>query len=74
MVEDANFATGVLRALQEIPPAAQSPPTLTLLAVKASWVGTTVEFLLNSVYWVLWIGTSYLLFFWKKPENQTSDS
>ncbi|MEO6871500.1 MAG: hypothetical protein ABI233_04685 [Chthoniobacterales bacterium] len=73
MVEDANFATGVLRALQQIPLASQSPPTQSVLAVKASWVGTTVTVLLNSVYWVLWIGTSYLLFFWKKPGEQAKD-
>ena len=25
------------------------------------------SFLLNLVYWVLWLGTGYLLFFWRKP-------
>jgi hypothetical protein len=42
-------------------------PTLYYLGVRSSWVGTTATVLLNLVYWVLWLGTGYLLFFWKKP-------
>jgi hypothetical protein len=29
----------------------------------------TSSILLNLVYWVLWLGTGYLLFFWKKPHE-----
>jgi hypothetical protein len=35
--------------------------------VRQSWVGTMSTFLLNLIYWILWLGTAYLLFFWRKP-------
>jgi hypothetical protein len=44
-------------------------PTQYYLGVKASWVGIASSVLLNLVYWVLWLGTGYLLFFWKKPSE-----
>jgi hypothetical protein len=28
--------------------------------------------MLNLVLWVLWLGTGYLLFFWKKPADLAS--
>ena len=69
MLMESNVGTGAIEALSAIPVAAQSRPTAHFLAVRASWVGVTASILLNLVYWVLWLGTSYLLFFWRKPPD-----
>ena len=67
MLLESNVGTGAIEALRAIPAAEQARPTQYFLAVKASRVGITAHILLNLVYWVLWLGTGYLLFFWKKP-------
>jgi len=67
MLLESATAVGTLQALREIPRAAQSLPTQSYLGIRSSWVGTTATVLLNLVYWILWLGTSYLLFFWRKP-------
>lgn len=67
MLVESGILLGALEALRAIPPEAQSAPTQSYLGMRASWVGTTSSLLLNIVYWVLWLGTSYLLFFWKDP-------
>jgi len=59
------------QALRAIPQTAQALPTQQYLGVRASWVGTTAMILLNFVFWVLWLGTSYLLFFWKPGARQS---
>ncbi len=67
MLLESNVGIGAQEALRAIPPAAQSLPTQHYLSVRASWVGVTASLLLNLIYWVLWLGTGYLLFFWRKP-------
>jgi hypothetical protein len=69
MLLESNVGTGAAEALRAIPAAEQSRPTQYYLGVKGSWVGMTSSILLNLVYWVLWLGTGYLLFFWKKPHE-----
>jgi len=70
MLLESGVIMGALRALREIPRAAQSLPTQSCLGMRMSWVGTTATVLLNLVYWVLWLGTGYLLFLWRKPESR----
>ena len=67
MLLESNVGVGALEALRAIPPAAQSLPTQHYLSVRASWVGVTASLLLNLIFCVLWLGTGYLLFFWRKP-------
>jgi hypothetical protein len=67
MLVESGVATGAEKALRALPVSAQSLPTQYYFGVRSSWVGTISTFLLNLVYWVLWLGTGYLLFFWKKP-------
>jgi glucan phosphoethanolaminetransferase (alkaline phosphatase superfamily) len=67
MLLETNVAVGALEALRAIPEAAQSSPTQHYLSVRKSWVGLTSAVLLNLLYWILWAGTGYLLFFWRKP-------
>jgi hypothetical protein len=67
MLLESGMAVGTLQALHAIPHEAQSLPTQSYLGIRSSWVGTTSTILLNSVYWILWLGTGYLLFFWRKP-------
>jgi hypothetical protein len=66
MLLETGVATGAQKALRAIPVSAQSLPTQYYFGVESSWVGVMSTFLLNLVFWVLWIGTGYLLFFWKK--------
>ena len=69
MLMESGVLIGALQALRAIPLEAQELPTQYYLGVRASWVGTTSSILLNLVFWVLWLGTGYLLFFWKKPRQ-----
>ncbi len=67
MVMESNVGVGAVTALQAIPEAARSLPTAHYLGVRGSWVGIASSALLNLVFWILWLGTGYLLFFWRKP-------
>ena len=67
MLLESNVGFGALQALRAIPVTAQAPPTQFYLGVRSSWLGTTSSLLLNLLYWILWLGTGYLLFFWRKP-------
>ena len=73
MVMESGVAFGTQQALRAIPKAAQSLPTQYYLGVRSSWLGATETVLLNLVYWVLWLGTAYLLFFWRKPGESARD-
>jgi hypothetical protein len=68
MLLESNVGVGAYEALRAIPEAAQSFPTRHYLGVRASWVGMGSSFLLNLVFWVLWLGTGYLVFFWRRPD------
>ena len=67
MLLESNVGFGALQALQASPVTAQAAPTQFYLGVRSSWLGTTSSLLLNLLYWILWLGTGYLLFFWRKP-------
>jgi hypothetical protein len=69
MLLESSVILGALEALRAIPAAEQAPPTQNYLSVRASWVGVISSILLNLVYWILWLGTGYLLFFWRKPSE-----
>lgn len=68
MLMESGVGIGAQQSLRAIPHAAQSAPTQFYLGLRASWVGATATLLLNLVFWVLWLGTGYLLFFWRKPQ------
>ncbi len=61
------MTAGALEALRAIFEASQARPTQYYLGARASWPGVTSAILLNLVYWILWLGTGYLLFIWRKP-------
>lgn len=67
MIMDSNVALGAMKALSAIPDSTRAIPTAVYLGVRGSWLGITTMVLVNLVYWILWLGISYLLFFWKKP-------
>lgn len=69
MVLESYVGVGAVAALKAIPEAARSLPTAHYLQVHESWVGVTSSVLLNFVFWILWLGTAYLLFFWRKPAD-----
>ncbi len=68
MLLESGVAIGTLQALRAIPESERTLPTQFFLGMKSSWVGKTASVLLNIAYWILWLGTGYLLFFWKKPD------
>jgi hypothetical protein len=72
MLLESGVLTGTIKSLKAIPLAARTLPTQYYLGVRASPVGTISQLLLNLVFWVLWLGTGYLLFFWKKPSESGS--
>ena len=67
MLMESAVGFGTQQALRAIPATSQALPTQFYLGVRASLVGTISAVLLNLVYWILWLGIGYLLFFWKKP-------
>lgn len=72
MLLESNVGVGAVAALNAIPEAARSLPTAHYLGVRVSWVGIASSALLNLVFWILWLGTGYLLFFWRKPAEIVS--
>ena len=73
MLMESGVALGAVKALDAIPAAARSMPTESFLGVRASWVGIIASVMMNLVYWILWLGISFLLFFWKKPAEIMSN-
>ncbi len=69
MLVESGVALGAIQSLQALPEVARSLPTQMYLGVRASPVGTVATLMLNLVFWVLWIGVGYLLFFWRKPTD-----
>lgn len=72
MLMESGVASGATRALKAIPASTRALPTELYLGIRASWVGVVSTVLLNLVYWILWLGIAYLLFFWKKPAETAS--
>lgn len=66
MLMESNVLVGTISALEKIPEAARSAPTTNYLAVRKSGLGRASSLLLNLVFWILWLGTGYLLFFWRR--------
>ena len=69
MLMESNVGVGAQQAMRAIPETTRSLPTAQFLGVRSSWVGTFSIVLLNLLFLVLWIGTAYLLFFWRKPDE-----
>jgi hypothetical protein len=67
MAMESSVTLSVQGALRAIPENMRDLPIQAYLGVRASWIAKTAQFLLNLVYWILWLGTGYLLFFWKRP-------
>lgn len=69
MLIDSGVLLGAVEGLKAIPPGTLSAATQSYLAIRGSWVGTASSLFLNLVFWVVWVGIAYLLFFWKKPHE-----
>ncbi|HSC20033.1 MAG TPA: hypothetical protein VLC74_14095 [Rhizomicrobium sp.] len=46
-----------------------SPIARTYLGVNQSWLGNLTSVFFNGAFWILTIGTFYLLFFWRKSAD-----
>jgi hypothetical protein len=62
---ESNVLVGALESLRDLSFESLSRPTQRLLAVSDSWLGTASRAVSNIAFWVLLIGVTYLLFFWK---------
>jgi hypothetical protein len=69
MLLESSVGVGAQMGLRAIPAKELSFPTQQYLGMRGSWVGITAATMLNLVFWVLWLGCAYLLFFWKKPHD-----
>jgi hypothetical protein len=67
-LEETSLLFTILTALQRLP--APSVVTQQMLGMQKTWLGVGTSALFNVAYWILWIGVSYLLFFWKKAPEQ----
>jgi hypothetical protein len=65
MLIQSNVVVGALEGLRARPFDHLSRPAQRLLAVSDSWVGIGSKVIGNIAFWVLLIGVTYLLFFWK---------
>jgi hypothetical protein len=66
MLGETNVKVGGSEALQAIPKAQLSRPSVHYLAFWDSWVSLVTHITFNLSVWLLWIGIFYLLFFSKK--------
>jgi hypothetical protein len=70
MIAHSNVLGGINEALHALPQDHVSRPTLYVLAVNDSWVGTLESVLITGGFWVLWLSIAYLLFFWHKAVHE----
>lgn len=69
MVVSSNVVVGIYEALKALPGDHVSRPTAHFIAVKDSWVASVEAVLITGGFWVLWLGTAWLLFVWKKSAH-----
>jgi hypothetical protein len=69
MLIQSNVAVGGLEGLRALPSDHLSRPAQRLLVVSDSWIGIGSSAVGNIAFWVLLIGVTYLLFFWKDHEK-----
>jgi hypothetical protein len=70
MLIESNVKTAAIAALRAMPQAKLAAPTQQYIAVLGSWLGISTSIVFNVSFWILWIGTFYLLFFWKKSREE----
>ncbi|HEY1707290.1 MAG TPA: hypothetical protein VGG10_03425 [Rhizomicrobium sp.] len=63
-LEQTSMLVAALQQLRALP--RPSPVTQQLLAMTQSWLGVSTSTFFNVAYLILWIGTFYLLFIWKR--------
>jgi hypothetical protein len=72
MVVESNTKVGAVEALQSLPSAQLSRPTVHYLAVNDHWISFLITITFNFAVWLLLISVFYLLFLWRlerKPED-----
>ncbi len=69
MLIESNVLVGALEGLRALPAEHLSRPAVRLLSVSDSWLGSVSRTIENVAFWVLMIGVTYLLFFWKGREE-----
>jgi hypothetical protein len=64
MLIESNLKNATMAALKALP--APGPVAQNYIGVNASWLGMTTSIVFSAAFWVLWGGTFYLVFFWRK--------
>jgi len=64
MLIESNLKFAIMTTLKALPHLGLV--TQNYIGVSESWLGTTVAIVFSASFWVLWGGTFYLVFFWKK--------
>ena len=70
MLVETNIKSGVIEALRAFPSEQLSRPSVRYLAVDDSWVSLVTRITFNLSVWLLFFGTFYLLFFWRRNLKQ----
>jgi hypothetical protein len=65
MLAESMLRQGAIKALDAMPQ--KSTATIYYLSISHSWVQIVTSVALNGAFWILLIGITFLLFFWKKP-------
>ncbi|HTT98280.1 MAG TPA: hypothetical protein VMF58_09535 [Rhizomicrobium sp.] len=68
MLAESMLRQGAIKALDAMPH--KSAATEYYLSISHSWVQIVTSIALNAAYWILWIGITFLMFFWKKPSER----
>jgi len=68
-LEQTSLLFSALQQMRQLP----HPSYLTqqFIGLQGTWLGIATSVLFNVAYWLLWIGVTYLLFFWRKEEHVT---
>ena len=70
MLVETNIKNGAIEALRALPSEHLSRPIAHYLAVYDSSVSLVTRITFNLSVWLFWLGTFYLLFFWRRNLKQ----
>jgi hypothetical protein len=68
MLFETSFKFDVLTALRALPHA--NMVTTQYVGLYSTWVTTVTTVTINGAIWILWLGTAYMLFFWRKDPRR----
>ncbi|MGH6869952.1 MAG: hypothetical protein ACREHE_00470 [Rhizomicrobium sp.] len=64
---ESNEKIMVMNTLEALP--RKSDIALEYVGLSQSWLGHATAILFTGSFWILWLGVTYLLFFWRRGET-----